>query len=111
MSTTSIRVSEDLSKASRAEARVMHRSQAGQIEYWARIGRAIEQSGQFAYQHIARALKAGIPVDELSAYEKPVFDAMHDEAIRHATAEEQTAHEHRLEQLRKAGVDTDALGD
>ncbi|MGB7758070.1 MAG: hypothetical protein WBL23_18615 [Salinisphaera sp.] len=111
MSSTSIRVSDDLSKASRAEARLMHRSQAGQIEYWARIGRAIEHSGQFDYQHIARALKAEIPVDELSAYEKPVFDAMHDEAMRHASSQEQNAHERRLEQLRQAGIDTEALGD
>lgn len=111
MSTTSIRVSDDLSKASRAEARLMHRSQAGQIEYWARIGRAIEHSGQFDYQHIARALRAEIPVDALSAYEKPVFDAMHDEAMRHATADERRAHEDRLQRFRDAGVNTDALGD
>ncbi|WP_423820575.1 hypothetical protein V5738_09500 [Salinisphaera sp. SPP-AMP-43] len=111
MATTPIRLSEDLSNISRNEARLMHRSQAGQIEYWARIGRAIEHSGQFNYQHIARALNGEIPVDELSAYEKPVFDAMHDEAMRHASPEEQKAHERRMQQLHDAGVDTEALGD
>lgn len=111
MTATSIRVSEELSNASKAESKLMHRSQAGQIEYWARIGRAIEHSGQFDYQHIARALKAEIPVDALSAYEKPVFDAMHDEAMREATTKEVRAHEQRLEAFREAGVDLDALGD
>jgi len=89
----------------------MHRSQAGQIEYWARIGRAIEQSGQFDHQHIARALKAEIPVDELSAYEKPVFDVMHDDNMREAHADEGRAHERRMAAFRDHGVDTDALGD
>ncbi|ERJ19429.1 hypothetical protein SSPSH_001497 [Salinisphaera shabanensis E1L3A] len=111
MSATSIRVSEELSNASKAESRLMHRSQAGQIEYWARIGRAIEQSGQFDYQHIARALKAEIPVDDLSAYEKPVFDAMHDEAMRDANTDEVRTHERRMNVFRDNGVDVDTLGD
>lgn len=89
----------------------MHRSLAGQVEYWARIGRAIEHSGQFDYNHITRALKAEIPVDGLTAYEKPVFDALHDEAMRQGAAGEEQAHTRRLEMLREAGVDTDSLGD
>lgn len=108
---TSIRVSEELANTSKAESQLMHRSQAGQIEYWARIGRAIEHSGQFDYQHIARALKGEIAVDNLTAYEKPVYDEMHDDAMRESTPDEVAAHKHRVKAMRDAGVDLGTLGD
>lgn len=111
MASTSIRVSEALALASKTESRLMHRSQAGQIEYWARIGRAVEHSGQFDYAQITRALQAEIPVDALSAYEKSVYDELHDEAMRDATVSEQDAHRRRLQAMQAEGIDTRALGD
>lgn len=111
MSGTSIRVSEELANISKAESRLMQRSQAGQIEYWARIGRAIEHSGQFDYQHIAQALKGEIAVDDLTAYEKPVYDDMHDQAMRGNTPAEAAAHKQRIDAMRDAGVDLGTLGD
>lgn len=111
MAGTSIRVSENLATRSRNESRLMHRSQAGQIEYWARIGRAIEHSGQFDYNRIARALQGELAVDELSLYEKPVFDALHDDAMRESSPAEHQAHARRMSAFHNAGVATDALGD
>lgn len=108
---TSIRVSEELANTSKAESQIMQRSQAGQIEYWARIGRAIEHSGQFDYQHIARALKGEIAVDDLTAYEKPVYDELHDDAMHTTSPAEVLAHEQRLQAMREAGVDITTLGD
>lgn len=89
----------------------MHRSQAGQVEYWARIGRAIEHSGHFDYNRIARVLQGGLSVDELSAYEKPVFDAIHDDMMQSSSAAEEQAHKYRLNTLREAGIDPSDLGD
>lgn len=108
---TSIRISESLTTASKSESRLMHRSQASQVEHWARIGRAIEHSGQFNYNRIARALRGDLPVDDLSIYEKPVFDAMHDEAMRQSSDEEAHAHERRMADFSAAGIDTRELGD
>jgi hypothetical protein len=108
MSSTSIRISGELAASSKAESTLMHRSLASQVEHWACIGRAIEHSGQFDYNHIARALKAEIPVDDLSAYEKPVFDELHDEAMQVSSDQEKRAHQRRLQAV---DIDTDALGD
>jgi len=41
----SIRISDDLYDMAAAEAVLMHRSLAQQIEYWAAIGQALEASG------------------------------------------------------------------
>ena len=111
MAGTSIRVSEELAYISKAESQLMQRSQAGQIEYWARIGRAIEHSGQFDYQHIAGALKGEVAVDQLTSYEKPVYDELHDEAMRDGSPAETRWHKQRIQAMRKAGVDIDSLGD
>ena len=111
MSGTSIRLSAELATASKAESRLMHRSQASQLEHWARIGRAIEHSEHFNYNRIARALRGELSVDELTMYEKPVFDAMHDEAMHESTAAEAWEHKQRMAAFQKAGVDMAALGD
>lgn len=41
----SVRVSDDLYGLAAAQARLMQRSLAQQIEYWARLGEALERSG------------------------------------------------------------------
>lgn len=42
---SSVRISRSLFELAKAEAEAMHRSLAGQIEYWAELGRAIEALG------------------------------------------------------------------
>lgn len=108
---TSIRLSKELAMVSRAESKLMHRSQSGQLEHWVQIGRAIEHSGAFNYNQVALALKGQLPVDELTVYEKPVFDAMHDEAMKQHSDQEKLDQQHRLAAYEAAGVDIKALGD
>jgi hypothetical protein len=48
----------------------MNRSLAGQIEHWAAIGRAIEQSPEFSYARIRQALSARLSYDDLNAAER-----------------------------------------
>lgn len=40
-----VRVSDDLFQEARKEADAVHRSVAGQLEYWARLGQAVEAAG------------------------------------------------------------------
>jgi hypothetical protein len=89
----------------------MHRSMGGQVEYWARIGRAIEQSGNFSYRNICEALHGDLAVDDLNAWEKPLFDKEHDAAMQTVTAQETRAHEARMRRFDEAGIDVESLGD
>jgi hypothetical protein len=69
----SIKISDDEMVYIRQEASISRRSVAGQVEHWLRIGRAIESSTNFSYQHIKDALTGLLNVDELSAEEQEVF--------------------------------------
>ena len=40
MDTSSVRIARDLLEAARLEAKVEHRTLQGQLEYWARVGKA-----------------------------------------------------------------------
>lgn len=42
---SSVRISRSLFELAKAEAKAVHRSLAGQIEYWAELGRAVEALG------------------------------------------------------------------
>lgn len=53
---TSLKVSTDLVDQARAHAGVFQRSVGGQVEYWAKIGKAIESSPDFSAEDIARLL-------------------------------------------------------
>jgi len=44
---TAVRVSEDLDAAARKFSRIDHRSVAGQIEHWARLGKYAEENQIF----------------------------------------------------------------
>lgn len=67
-----VKLSAEIVTRARDEARVMNRSLAGQIEHWAEIGRAIEQSADFSYARIRQALSAQFSYDELNAAERSV---------------------------------------
>ncbi|MGJ8625215.1 MAG: TA system antitoxin ParD family protein [Yoonia sp.] len=71
----SIKLSDDVMSVVRRSADLQSRSVAGQITHWINIGRAIEQSGAFDYQHINAALAGTLSPDELSAEEHEVWFA------------------------------------
>lgn len=54
----SIRISDELYELAQAEARVMSRSLAQQLEHWARLGFAMEKSGQLNHDDIRAAAMA-----------------------------------------------------
>ena len=57
----------------RAASEIQSRSLAGQITYWARIGRAIERSGSFDHTRISRVLAGDLETTALTAEEKAVW--------------------------------------
>jgi hypothetical protein len=59
----------------RREAGLQSRSVAGPITHWINIGRAIEHSSEFDYQHISAALAGELSPDELSTEEQVVWFA------------------------------------
>ena len=54
--TTSIRVNETLYKQAKADAAIEHRTIAGQIEFWAMIGRAALDNPDLPVSFIAESL-------------------------------------------------------
>lgn len=53
---TSIRIDHDLYEAARKEALAEHRSIAGQVEYWAKVGRAALDNPDLPVSFIAESL-------------------------------------------------------
>ena len=64
---TAVRVSEELVGEAKKFSRIDHRSVAGQIEYWARMGKCVEENPGLPYSLIKEIL---IGLDELDQGEK-----------------------------------------
>ena len=56
----------------RQEAAVVHRSVGAQVEYWARLGRAIENTPGFGIDRVRQALDGRLKLENLSAEEQDV---------------------------------------
>ena len=61
----SVKLSDDVMALVRREADLHSRSVAGQITYWLRLGRAIEQSGRFDHARITAALEGRLETTAL----------------------------------------------
>lgn len=61
----------------RREAELFNRSVAGQIEHWARIGRALEGAPEFSTERVRATLMGRLKIEELGAAERrAVLDSM-----------------------------------
>jgi len=67
---TAVRVSEDLDAAARKFSRIDHRSVAGQIEHWARLGKYAEENPDLPYTLIKEIL---VGLEELDQGEKTEY--------------------------------------
>lgn len=64
----------------RQEASVVHRSVGAQVEYWARLGRAVENAPGFGIDRVRQALDGRLKLDDLSVEEQDVvFDKLGDQ--------------------------------
>ena len=67
---TAVRVSDDLVSEARKFSKVDHRSLAGQIEHWARLGKCAEENPELTYDQIREIL---VGIEELDRGEKSVY--------------------------------------
>ncbi len=67
-----VKVSSDLVMAAEQEARVWSRSMAGQIEHWARLGRALEAQPDVDLARIRAVLTGTLAFDTLNVNERPM---------------------------------------
>jgi hypothetical protein len=65
----SVKLSGDLVDQARKEAQVVHRSVGAQVEYWARLGRAIENAPGVGIDKVRQALEGRFTLDGLSQAE------------------------------------------
>lgn len=72
---TAIRISDDLAQKAKARAKAMQRSFAGQIEYWAKIGRLAEE-----YPDLPFSFLKSIMIGEEEAVHNELHDYAHEEA-------------------------------
>ena len=67
---TAVRVSDDPVNEAKKFSRIDHRSIAGQIEHWARMGKCVEENPDLPYSLIKEIL---IGLDELDQGEKTEY--------------------------------------
>ena len=71
----SIKLSRDLVDEARKEAEVLHRSVGAQVEHWARIGRAYENTPGVSLNHVRAALESGRKIENMTPEERAAFSA------------------------------------
>ncbi|MCJ8501926.1 ParD-like family protein [Desulfatitalea alkaliphila] len=71
MTTTAVRVSEDLVKKAKIYSKIDKRSVTGQIEYWATIGKCAEENPDLTYSMIKDIL---VGLSELEQGEFSEYD-------------------------------------
>lgn len=59
----SVRINDELVKSAKTVATAEHRSLAGQVEYWASIGRAIEENPDLPFSMLRELLRAKAEAD------------------------------------------------
>lgn len=69
----SVKLADDVMADIRKAAALQSRSVAGQITHWVNIGRAIETSSSFDYDHVTAALEGRMSPDALTAEEQEVW--------------------------------------
>ncbi|TSE01142.1 hypothetical protein FOS14_05205 [Skermania sp. ID1734] len=69
------RVAADLLAAAAVEGPKESRSAKQQLDYWARVGRAVTSQHSVAHRRVEAALRGDLPMSELSDAEGVVFNA------------------------------------
>lgn len=111
MAGNAVRLSKELIGEARNEAAIMSRSITSQVEHWAKLGRAIEQSPGFDYARVQSALRAQLSPDELDAEEREVYFVESAESLRHGNPEEERFFSELRKRHAEQAVDTGVLGD
>jgi len=84
---SAVKLGAEFVELARSEGHVMGRSIAGQVEHWARLGRAVERAPGFEYERVRAALSAQASFDDLTADEQAVALAELEEYLEHLPRE------------------------
>jgi hypothetical protein len=96
----SIKVSSTLVESAKAEASLFQRSAGGQVEHWARLGRALESSPDFDHNRLREALTGIGDASALTAEERVAFLEVYGNVLARPLPEEEQFWEER----RKGGL-------
>jgi ParD-like antitoxin of type II bacterial toxin-antitoxin system len=72
---STVKLPSPLVDEARREAELLHRSIGGQIEHWARLGRAVENAEGFSIARVRQAIAGELKIDELADAEQDAFFA------------------------------------
>lgn len=100
----SVKLSGDFVDQARREAEVVHRSVGAQVEYWARLGRAVENTPGFGIHKVRQALDGRLTLDGLSRSEQ-------DQALDALAAEFETPSAETRAYYADLGAREGAVGD
>lgn len=100
----SVKLADDVMSVVRRESGLQSRSVAGQITHWINIGRAIEKSSSFDYQHISAALSAALTPDKLTAEEQEVWFAQFADDVTVPASQEEAVFAERRQLGRGVGL-------
>lgn len=103
----SIKLSDQLVEDARREGGVFNRSIGGQVEHWARLGRAVEAAPGFTLDRVRAALEGRFSLDDLSEDEQRLFYNLLDESFDRPTAEEEAFFARRRAEGLGIGLDED----
>src|SRR5215469_12897226 len=70
---TAVKLSDAIVAVARTEATVMKRSIAGQVEYWAELGRSVEAAGLLDFERVRAVLSGKGSVHGLKAAETKLY--------------------------------------
>lgn len=104
----SVKLADDVMALVRREADLHSRSVAGQITHWLRLGRAIEQSGQFDHARLTAALEGRADTRDLTDEEDAAWLDAFTDLMAEPSGEERAFHAER--QMLGRGVGLDAGG-
>ncbi len=95
----SVRLSDELVNTASQEGRFLKRSAAGQIEYWAEIGKLVEQTGCFSLSRIRGFQEGNVSIDDLTpderiAASRSLFDQLAESPNRQGVINELNNSEH-----------------
>lgn len=85
----SVKFSAEFVDLARQEAALLHRSVAAQIEHWATLGRAMEQTPGVTLDKVRAALLGHFSVDDLNEQEQDAFFDLLGEQFHKTSAVEQ----------------------
>jgi len=107
----SIKLSKELVDDARHDAAAFQRSVGGQVEHWARIGRAVESAPGTSLSRVRAALEGRFDPNDLNELEWPIFDELQFDALLADNVDTAAVQAKAVAAYAKLGARPGAVGD